>query len=99
MLLTMRCGMDRIEDLGKAVDQRWRKVNYSESAFSEIAATALAELECAPGFFREVTAWGLEDRSIPFQVDIEAMFGQPPICIYVNPLQTFYIQALVWLDS
>jgi hypothetical protein len=91
--------MKWIEELGERVEKRWREVSYSEDAFSEIAANALTAAECSPEFFREVTAWGLGDHVIPFQVDIEAMFGQPPICIYVNPLQTFYIQALVWLDS
>ncbi len=91
--------MKRIEELGSAVDDRWRRLNYSEDAFSDIAATALATFESSPSFFREVTEWGLGNHCLPFQVDIEGMFGQPPICIYVNPLQTFYIQALVWLDS
>jgi hypothetical protein len=91
--------MRPVEALGEQIEDLWRKVSYSEEAFGEIAANALASFEGSADFFRDVTAWGLGDHSIPFQFDVEATFGQPPICIYVNPLQTFYIQALVWLDS
>jgi hypothetical protein len=91
--------MKWIEELGERIERRWRAVSYSEEAFGDLAADALAAAECAPEFFREVTDWGLADHLIPQQIDVEAMFGQPPICLYVNPLQTFYIQALVWLDS
>src|SRR5688500_17360039 len=91
--------MKWIEDLGERIESRWRAVSYSEEAFGAIAEDALSVTACAPEFFREVTAWGLGHHIIPLQIDIEAMFGQPPICMYVNPLQTFYIQALAWLDS
>lgn len=91
--------MKWIEELGERIERRWRAVSYSEEAFGDLAADALATTECPREFFREVTAWGLGDHAIPLQIDIDAMFGQPPICVYVNPLQTFYIQALVWLDS
>ena len=91
--------MKWIEELGARIDRRWRAADYSEDAFADLAAAALAAAECSAEFFREVTAWGLGDHVIPFQVDADATFGQPPICLYVNPLQTFYVQALVWLDS
>lgn len=91
--------MKWIEALGERLERRWRAVGYAEAAFGELATEALGAVECPPDIFREVTAWGLEDRVLPQQIDVDAMFGQPPICLYVNPLQTFYIQALVWLDS
>lgn len=91
--------MKRVEELGQRIESLWRRTNYSEEAFSEIASDALVGFEVRPKFFHELATWGLGDHSLPFQVDIEAMFGQPPLCLYVNPLQTFYIQALVWLDS
>ena len=91
--------MKWIEELGQRIDKRWLAASYSEDALCEIAAEALATTECSPEFFREVTAWGLGNHVLPVQTDIEGMFGQPPLVVYVNPMQTFYIQALVWLDS
>lgn len=82
--------------LGRTIEGRWKKENFSLAAFPEIARAALDERPPArhvklPAIVRDVL---LNDEQ-PFQTDSE--FGEPELVVYNHP--RFYIQLLFWMDG
>ena len=86
--------MERIQLFGARLHERWRRLNFTESSFPELAAE---ELDSA-ALHQEITLldvvkWATT-RSLPTQVDAE--FGNP-ITVFHNPY--FYIDVLTWIDG
>ena len=84
------------QELGRTVLLRWKRENFSLTAFPEIARVALEERPPAQqvdlaAFMREFL---LNDEQ-PFQT--LSGFGQPELVAYTHP--RFYIQVLFWLDG
>ena len=82
--------------LGRTVQERWKRVNFSLTEFPEIACTALNEQPPAEhvdlaAFIREF----LINDEQPRQT--QSGFGQPELVVYSHP--RFYIQVLFWLDG
>ncbi|HET8677938.1 MAG TPA: hypothetical protein VFO63_19210 [Blastocatellia bacterium] len=90
--------MQFFQDLGSLVEQRWRDTDYNEEAFPEIAERAL--VETAP--YKQVDPWDVirwlnTTPQIPFQLDVDGIFGNPPITMYCGP--RFHIDVYYWLDG
>lgn len=90
--------MKIFSDLGLSIDDRWRDANYSEPAFPEIAAGALAEAN----LLETVTPWDIvrwlgSESQLPKQQDPEGHFGNPPITLY--SAARFYIDIYFWVDG
>jgi hypothetical protein len=91
--------MEIFQQLGLLVENLWRAKNYSEEAFPEIAAGALAEMELAKRGVTpwEVIRWVHAESQLPRQPDIDAMFGNPPLTLYCG--SRFYVDIYFWLDG
>jgi hypothetical protein len=90
--------MKIFDELGQSVENTWREINYSEAAFPEIAAKALADA----GLRERVTPWDIirwlgSTSQLPKQQDIEANFGDPPITLFAGP--RFCIDIYFWVDG
>jgi len=84
--------------LGSAVYSRWRQVGCDESAFPTIAEAVL--LENPPSetvSFSDAVAFAFSEEPLPYQTDIEATFGQPPLTVYWQ--HEFRIELLFWTDG
>lgn len=90
--------IDLLVDLGSLVETRWRKNDYGEAIFPEIAAQALTET----ALHSQVDPWdvirGLETVSeLPRQFDIEGNFGNPPITLYYG--SRFHVSVYFWVNG
>ncbi len=88
--------MPFFEDLGRAVERRWRDKSYSEELFPEIAGQAMEELDA----ITHVDPWGLvrhlqEGLELPPQQEQE--FGDVAVTVYAAP--RFRIDVYFWLDG
>src|SRR5262245_45637943 len=90
--------MEAFQKLGALVEERWRAANYDERRFPEIAAEALVESDI-PGHVDpwEIIRWVHRAAALPRQQDVDALFGNPPITLYMGP--RFYIDVYYWLDG
>jgi hypothetical protein len=90
--------MKAFNDLGLLVESRWRMQNYSEAAFPDIAASALAETSLPETVNAwDIVRWALSQAQLPQQQDVDARFGNPPITLYAGP--RFYVDIYFWLDG
>lgn len=90
--------MKSFEDLGQAVEQRWRDANYDEHSFPEIAANELAMSNLAERVDPwEIIRWVHTSPSLPEQRDIKGRFGDPPITLFGG--SRFYIDVYYWVDG
>ena len=91
--------MEIFQQLGLLVENLWRAKNYSDEAFPEIAARALAEIELQKSGITpwEVIRWVHTESQLPKQPDIDATFGDPPITLYCG--SRFYVDIYFWLDG
>lgn len=90
--------MEQFNKLGTDVEQIWRKTNYAEDDFPNIAADALK----AANLPKKVSAWDviewtLTQDQLPEQKDLRASFGDPPITVYNSP--RFHIDVYFWLEG
>jgi hypothetical protein len=84
------------DQLGRKVQERWQKQNFSLEAFPEIAKTALDEsLPSDVVDLEEMIQEFLINDEQPFQS--QSGFGQPELVAYNHP--RFYIQILFWLEG
>jgi len=83
-------------ELGRTVLERWKRENFSLTAFPALAQGALEERPPAEHVHlgELIREFLLEDDQ-PFQT--ASGFGQPELIVYDNP--RFYIQVLFWLDG
>lgn len=84
------------EDLGKAVEQEWKKADNSRDAFPEIATEALSSSRALTRVEPdEIISWLMSPAATLEQRDSD--FGQPPVNLYLT--DDFRIEALFWIDS
>jgi len=88
--------MLKFDDLGATIDSVWRKANYDEDLFPDLATSALID----SGLLRSVTRedienWFLSGARIPRQK--MRAFGQPPLNLFLS--HNFKIEALYWFNS
>jgi len=90
--------MRPFRELGAVVERRWRKQNYNEDLFSEIAARALHESDLIAKVDPwEIIRWVHTTTDLPQQQDRNAKFGNPPITVFAG--SRFYIDVYYWLDG
>lgn len=90
--------MEFFHRLGDLVGHRWKERNYNEAVFPEVAAQAL--LEFPPN--ENSTLWDVLKPAttaevLPFQADLEAHFGDPPLTVYLG--RGFRIEVLSWIHG
>jgi hypothetical protein len=90
--------MKLFAELGALIESRWRSKNYHEDLFPGIAARALSEFDLpARTDPWQIVRWLYTTPNLPEQMDLEAVFGDPPITLYAGA--RFYIDAYYWLDG
>lgn len=90
--------IDLLLELGPLVETRWRKSDYSEALFPEIAAQALTEAALHSRVDPwQVIRWLETVTQLPRQVDIEGNFGNPPITLYDG--SRFHISVYFWVNG
>lgn len=84
--------------LGSLVEAAWRRRDYDERAFPEVAVQALADLPPA-GHVDGVAlaASFLRPDGGPWPPQHPSNFGQPPLRVFQG--SRFYIEVLCWLDG
>jgi len=76
----------------------WKEYQYDEAAFSDVALRMLTEDPPADQVsFLDVAKFGLFTNPLPFQTDIESIFGQPPLTVHWQP--EFRIEVLFWTST
>jgi hypothetical protein len=90
--------MKEFQELGELIEHRWRRQNYSEKLFPEIAAKALTEAQLPSRVDPwDIIRWVQTSPTLPEQKDVEGKFGNPPITVFAGP--RFYIDVYYWLDG
>jgi len=90
--------MQIFQELGELIERRWRKENYSEEVFPELAAAALSEANLIDQVDPwEIIRWVQTSDTLPDQKDAEGRFGDPPITLFAGP--RFYVDVYFWLDG
>jgi hypothetical protein len=90
--------MEYFEKLGSYTGQLWKKLNYDERRFPEVANEALTQMPPSQHVtFDEVVRYALTAETLPYQVDIGAAFGQPPLTMYES--RGFRIEVLFWTGA
>lgn len=90
--------MQLFQELGELIERRWRKENYSEQLFPELAAQALTESNLPAQVDPwEIIRWVQGATALPDQKDAEGRFGDPPITLFAGP--RFYVDVYFWLDG
>jgi len=84
--------------LAAGVWRLWKEYQCDEAAFSDIALRMLTEEPPADHVsFVDVAKFGLFTNPLPFQTDIESVFGQPPLTVHWQP--EFRIEVLFWTGT
>ena len=87
--------MDVFEELGRTVHGKWRRADFDNRAFPEIACDTLQSLALHGRITGDdVIDWVAEATVLPTQTDLEAAFGEPPVVVYWD--SRFYIEVLFW---
>jgi hypothetical protein len=87
--------MDVFEELGRTVHGMWRRADFDNRAFPEIACDTLHSLALQGRITcDDVIDWVAEATVLPTQTDLEAAFGEPPVVVYWD--SRFYIEVLFW---
>ena len=90
--------MQLFQELGELIERRWRKENYSEEIFPELAAQALSESNLPAQVDPwDIIRWVQGATALPDQKDAEGRFGDPPITLFAGP--RFYVDVYFWLDG
>lgn len=90
--------MQFFNTLGSLINQRWKKANYNEQSFPEIASRALSELPPHTHVsLWDVARWALQVDELPFQPDLAARFGDPPLTVFTG--RGFRIDVLFWTQG
>jgi hypothetical protein len=88
--------MDHFETLGRRVEDRWRRVEYDERVFAELAYVALAE-DPPRASTVDLARWLLSLETLPLQQVIEGVFGQPAVTVWRG--RRCFIDVYFWLDG
>jgi hypothetical protein len=90
--------MELFQQLGAEIETAWRGKNYNEAVLPSIAADALRRADIPSKLSAwDVIEWTLKQEELPPQKDPHAIFGDPPITVFVAP--RFFIDVYFWLDG
>ncbi|HKO60905.1 MAG TPA: hypothetical protein VJV03_07085 [Pyrinomonadaceae bacterium] len=90
--------MQQFYELGELIEKRWRRQNYDERQFPQVAADALTEADLPSHVDPwDIIRWVNTAISLPDQKDVDGRFGDPPITVFSGP--RFYIDVYFWLDG
>jgi hypothetical protein len=90
--------MEYFEKLGSHTGRLWKKLDCDEHRFPEAANDALAQMPPSRHItFEEVVKYALTAETLPYQVDLGAEFGQPPLTVYES--RDFRIEVLFWTGA
>src|SRR5215470_5979410 len=90
--------MEIFQQLGVLVERRWRNRNYNEAFFPEIACQAFEESNLPERVDPwEILRWVHNTDQLPYQFDVDARFGNPPVTLYNG--SRFNIDVYYWLDG
>src|SRR5687767_12012816 len=81
--------------LGRRLAERWEGLNFDGRVFPDLAIEELLRMK--PWDLMPASAlvpWAMRERVWPYQVNIEATFGEPPLTLFWHP--RFFIEALHW---
>jgi len=85
-----------VSRLSTSIHEAWRRCEFSEESFSDIAVDALtANPPTASLDYLDVACWLAEVDTLPNQVRLDESFGQPPVTLYWDG--RFQIDMLHWL--
>jgi hypothetical protein len=90
--------MGYVERLARDLESRWRRKNYDEDWFPELATAALrespADSQLDPaGLLAQIPLL----TTLPFQPSPRSDFGEPPLTLYYS--EKFYFELLFWFDG
>ncbi len=90
--------MEIFQELGREIEDKWRRVHYDESLLPSLAADGLrrADLPSKTNVW-EVVEWALGETELPRQRDISGKFGDPPLTVYSGP--RFHIDLYFWFEG
>lgn len=83
--------------LGGAIEAAWRRRDYDERAFPEVAQQALERRPPAEALEGGDVVRALLDPDGRWPAQRVSDFGQPPLAVFDG--QRFYIEVLCWLDG
>jgi len=90
--------LEPFAELGQKLEEDFRRAQYSEAAFADLAAAHVERARLHENFnLAELARWALAARDIPPQEDIEAEFGDPPVTLWNG--RRFFVSAIVWASS
>ena len=85
-------------ELGCKLEDAFRRAQYAESAFSDLAVEHVMLARLHEHFdLAALARWVLSGRGIPPQEDIEANFGDPPVTLWNG--RRFFVSVIVWGSS
>lgn len=85
-------------ELGAVLDDEWRKADYDERAFPDIAACCLEKRRPSENVdFLQIVDWVHSSRDIRRTTGFESDFGQPAVRVFQRT--QFHIDVLFWLES
>ncbi len=89
--------MEFFERMGRGIHAAWRRRNFDEDAFPELALAALQASPPADSvtYADVVRAWVFAGE-VPRNISSEH-FGQPAITVFAH--ERFYIEVLCWMDA
>jgi hypothetical protein len=86
---------DRAADLAKQINAAWKKKNFSEPSFSEIALDVFHNSSLLTAInASSIIEWLAETASLPRQAKLDESFGQPAVTLYSD--NRIHIDALFW---
>jgi hypothetical protein len=86
------------QELGADVHARWKRVDFDEAAFAEVAGEALVRRQPVDHVSPDdVIEWVHTAPALVPQRNVDLAFGQPPVTVFSDP--RFYIEVLFWVDG
>lgn len=71
-----------VDELARRVDAAYRRADYREEAFPDIAERMLRETELLESFsVADLYAWAVGLPDLPQQLDQGSTFGEPPLTL------------------
>src|SRR5690348_16755837 len=83
--------------LGKEVEQKFRTLNYCEREFADLATATLLDHDAGMTFTPEDVLEAGLNHELPWQADVDSVFGEPAITLYAHP--RFRLDALCWRNG
>jgi hypothetical protein len=96
--MSASAAISRFNDLGHAIEERFRRANYNARIFPALAEEALASADLpahvAP---LDIIRWIVETPVMPKQLDVTTRFGDVAVTVFHGP--RFVVDVYYWLDG